>query len=157
MAPTNSDALHLVADGTDVVVLLQLLFGGSGQTLDLVDSVTPQQEALPAQLCPQPHVVVGVNQHDGGAHYSPFSEYRLAYAVRHHAQRHHELQHPVSAVHAVDHVVHVLHWYFTQLLHHEENIDQQCTQHLRTRQKEVRRFTPQHCCIYTLKFCMKVE
>ena len=36
---------HLVADGADVVVLLQLEAAGRGQALDLVDGVAAQQEA----------------------------------------------------------------------------------------------------------------
>lgn len=83
-----SSSWYLVADGADVVVLLQLRAAGRGEALDLVDGVSPEQEALPAQLGPQPHVVVGVHQDDGAAHHAPLAEHRLRDAVAHHAHGH---------------------------------------------------------------------
>lgn len=67
----------LVADGTDVVVLLQLCVACRGEALDLVYSVSPEQEALPTQLGSEPDVVVRVDQDDGAAHHAPLPKHRL--------------------------------------------------------------------------------
>ncbi len=125
---------HLVADGTDVIVLLELLVRSCRQALDLVDSISTEQETLPAQLSPQPHVIVRMDEYDGGAHHGPFPKHRLRHAVRHHAQRYQKLQQPVCAVHPVDDIIHVLHRSFAELLHHEEHVDQQRAQHLRVKE-----------------------
>ncbi len=125
---------HLVADGTDVIVLLELLVRSCRQALDLVDSISAEQETLPAQLGPQPHVIVRMDEYDGGAHHGPLPKHRLRHAVRHHAHRHQELQQPVGAVHPVDDIIHVLHRSLAQLLHHEEHVDQQRAQHLRVKE-----------------------
>ncbi len=68
---------HLVADGTDVIVLLELLVRSCRQALDLVDSISAEQETLPAQLGPQPHVIVRMDEYDGGAHHGPLPKHRL--------------------------------------------------------------------------------
>lgn len=65
---------YLVADSADVVVLFQLCVAGRGEALDLVDGVSPEQEALPAQLGSEPDVIVGVHQDDGAPHYAPLTE-----------------------------------------------------------------------------------
>lgn len=100
------------------------------QALDLVDSISAEQETLPAQLGPQPHVIVRMDEHDGRAHHGPLPKHSLGHTVRDHAQRNQELQQPVGAVHPVDDIIHVLHRSLAELLHHEEDVYQQCSQHL---------------------------
>ena len=75
---------YLVADGADVIVLLQLCGAGCGQALDLVDSVSPEQEALPAQLGSQPDVIVGVHQDNCASHYAPLPKDGFRHPVAHH-------------------------------------------------------------------------
>lgn len=65
---------YLVADSADVVVLFQLCVAGRGEALDLVDSISPEQEALPAQLGSEPDVIVGVHQDDGAPHHAPLTK-----------------------------------------------------------------------------------
>lgn len=91
MQPRSS---YLVADGADVVVLLQLCVAGCGEALDLVDSVPPEQEALPAQLGSEPDVIVGVNQDDCASHYTPLPKDGLWHTVAHHT--HGDLPHKGS-------------------------------------------------------------
>lgn len=67
----------LVADSADVIVLLQLCVARCGEAFDLVYSVSPEQEALPAKLGSEPDVVVRVDQDDGAAHNTPLPEHRL--------------------------------------------------------------------------------
>jgi len=117
-------ATDLEADGADVVVLLQLLSGGSGEGADLLRRFLSEQEAPPAGLSSEPNVEVGVDDDDGGAHPAPLAKQRLPGAVRHHAQRHHELQHPADGVHPVDDFVQALDGVAAEQLHHEERVDQ---------------------------------
>lgn len=49
---------YLVADSTDVVVLLKLCVASCGEAFDLVYRISPEQEALPAQLGSEPDVVI---------------------------------------------------------------------------------------------------
>lgn len=126
---------HLEADGADVVVLLQLLSRGSGQRVDLLGCFLSEQEAPPARLGPEPHVEVGVDDDDRGAHPAPLPEQRLPGAVGHHAQRHHELQHPADGVHPVDHLVQGLDGVAAEQLHHEQGVDEQRARHLHRAQR----------------------
>lgn len=48
-----------------------------------------------------------------------------------------KLQQSVSPIHTVDNFIHVLHWSFTKLLHHEENIDEESTKNLRVTEESV--------------------
>lgn len=64
----------LVTDGTDVVVSLKLLFRSDGERLNLIHSVPAEKEALPAQLGTKPHVVIGMDEDDHGAHHGPLSK-----------------------------------------------------------------------------------
>lgn len=68
---------YLEADSTDVVVLLQLRVSCSWEAFDLVYSVSPEQEALPAQLGSEPNIIVGVDQNNGAAHHTPLAKYSL--------------------------------------------------------------------------------
>lgn len=72
-----------------------------------------------------------MNQDDGGAHYSPLSKQGLRNTVGHHAHGHQELQESVGPVDNVDDFIHVLHRSFTNLLHHEEDVDQKGAKNLR--------------------------
>lgn len=77
-ARSDHSTVHiLVADSTDVVVLLQLCAARSGEAFDLVYSISPEQEALPAQLGSEPHIIVRMDQDDGAAHHTPLPEYCL--------------------------------------------------------------------------------
>lgn len=77
-ARSNHGTVHvLVADSTDVIVLLQLCGACCGKAFDLVYSISPEQEALPAQLGSEPHVVVGMDQDDGAAHHTPLPKHGL--------------------------------------------------------------------------------
>lgn len=78
---------YLVADSADVVVLFQLCVAGRGETFDLVYSISPEQETLPAQLGSEPDIIVRVDQDDGAAHHTPLPKHRLWHAVTHHAHR----------------------------------------------------------------------
>lgn len=64
----------LVTDGADVIVLLKLLLRGDGERLDLIHSIPAEKEALPAQLGTKPHVVIGMDEDDHGAHHGPLSK-----------------------------------------------------------------------------------
>lgn len=80
----NQSSWYLVADCTDVVVLLQLCVARRGEALDLVYGVSPEQEALPTQLGSEPDVIVRVDQDDGAAHHTPLPKHRLGHTVAHH-------------------------------------------------------------------------
>lgn len=67
----------LVADSTDVIVLLQLCTTGCREAFDLVDSISPEQETLPAELGSEPDVIVRVDQDDGAAHHTPLPKHGL--------------------------------------------------------------------------------
>lgn len=105
-------------------MLLQLSGRGSGEGVDLLRRFLSEQEAPPAGLSPEPNVEVRVDDDDGGAHPAPLAEQRLPGAVRHHAERHHKLQHPADGVDPVDHFVQALDGVATEQLHHEEGVDQ---------------------------------
>ncbi len=115
---------NLEADGADIVVLLQLLSRGFGEGVDLLSRLLSEQEAPPAGLSSEPNVEVRVDDDDRGAHPAPLPEQRLPGAVRHHAERHHKLQHPADGVHPVDHFVQALDRVTAKQLHHEEGVDQ---------------------------------
>lgn len=155
---------YLVADGADIIVLFQLCVAGCGEALDLVDSVSPEQEALPAQLGSEPDVIVGMHQDDCASHYAPLPKDCLWHTVAHHTHSnlqhmtfslwtsqlcvisdtirltltcntHQELQQSVRSVNIVDNFIHVLHRSLAELLHHKENIDQQSTKDLQKRER----------------------
>ena len=130
--PSVSD---LEADGADVVVPVQLLSRGFRERVDLLRRFLSEQEAPPAGLSSEPNVEIGVDDNDGGAHPAPLSEQRLPGAVRHHAERHHELQHPTDGVHPVDHLVQALDRVAAEQLHHEEEVDQHRARDLEKQQK----------------------
>lgn len=67
----------LEADSTDVVILLQLCIASCGEAFYLVYSISPEQEALPAQLGSEPDVIVRVDQDDGASHHTPLAKYSL--------------------------------------------------------------------------------
>lgn len=113
-------ATDLEADGADVVVLLQLLSRSFGEGVDLLGRFLSEQEAPPARLTPEPNVKVRVDDDDRGTHPAPLPKQRLPGAVGHHAERHHELQHPADGVHPVDHLVQALDRVAAEQLHHEE-------------------------------------
>ena len=121
----HDSVTDLEADGADVVVLLQLLSRRPGEGVDLLGRFLSEQEAPPAGLTSEPNVEVWVDDDDGGAHPAPLPEQRLPGAVSHHAERHHELQHPADGVHPVDHFVQALNRVAAKQLHHEEGVDQQ--------------------------------
>lgn len=115
---------NLEADGADVVVLLQLLSRSFREGVDLLSGFLSEQEAPPAGLSPEPDVKVRVDDNDGRTHPAPLSEQRLPGAIRHHAERHHELQHPAHGVHPVDHLVQAFDRVAAKELDHEEGVDQ---------------------------------
>lgn len=71
-----------------------------------------------------------MDDNDGRAHPAPLPEQRLPGAVGHHAERHHELQHPADGVHPVDHFVQALDGVAAEQLHHEERVDQHGARYL---------------------------
>lgn len=83
----NQSSWYLVADCTDVVVLLQLCVARCGEALDLVYGVSPEQEALPTQLGSEPDIIVRVDQDDGAAHHAPLPKHCLGHTVAHHTHR----------------------------------------------------------------------
>lgn len=121
---------YLVADGTDIVVLLQLFFCGSGQWLDLIHSISTKKEAFPPQLGPQPHIVVGVNEDDHRTHDSPFTKDSFWDTICHHTQSNKELQQPVRAIYIINHIVHIFNWFFSELFYHKQNINEERPKHL---------------------------
>lgn len=80
----TQQSTNLEANGTDVVVLFQLSVAGCGETFDLVYRVSSEQEALPAQLGSEPHVIIWVNQDDGASHDAPLPKDSFWDAVAHH-------------------------------------------------------------------------
>lgn len=54
----HKNSSYLEADSTDVVILLQLCIASCGEAFYLVYSISPEQEALPAQLGSEPDVII---------------------------------------------------------------------------------------------------
>lgn len=50
---------------------------------------------------------------------------------------HQEFQQSVGPIDTVNHFIHVLHWSLPELLHHEENIDEQSAEDLKQAEKDV--------------------
>lgn len=121
---TTHSLTHLETDGTDVIVLLQLVGCGSGEGVDLLSCFLSEQEAPPARLSTQPHVEVGVDDDDGSAHPAPFTKQGLPGSVGHHTERHQELEHPADGVDPVDHLVQAFDRVGAEQFHHEERVDQ---------------------------------
>ena len=66
----------LIADGTDIIVLLDLLLGRVLQTVDLPHSGPPLDKGRPALLCLTPDVEVSMDEHHAGSDGSAALEYQ---------------------------------------------------------------------------------
>lgn len=125
MLYTTHSVKHLKTDGTDIIVLLQLVAGGLGEGVDLLSCFLSEQEAPPARLSTEPNVEVRVDDDDRSTHPAPFPEQGFPGSVGHHAERHQELQHPADSVYPVDHFVQAFYGVSAKQFHHEEGVDQQ--------------------------------